>query len=1187
MIIQRLDLQAFGRFTDVSLDLSAAPRRFHLIYGPNESGKTTSLRAITSLLFGMQHRTDDNYLHNNAQLRVGGLLVAADGTELECVRRRGRKATLRDAEDNQPIDEALMGAMLGGIDRETFLTRFGLSHQELVEGGTAIIAGEGDLGQILFAAGAGVSGLREIQSQLVDARDQLFVPRGNRAINQSIKQLTENRKQLRRLQVQPTAFLDLRDRLQRRRDKAATLTQASHRQTIQLERLRAYQQALPLLPQWHADQHELAELFDVTLLDDAFSERRREAESQREVAAKLCQTLTDRMTELTKQLESMPIDSAASEHEAEIESLFQELAARDKADRDRADLMRVRRNLDRKIIDLLEELSSRVTSEDLERSDIIEEVVQKLRVSDARRTRIHELAAQHEKLIQQRDDTADGLKTLERKLNDLNVQLDELGGPIDPAALSAVLDEIGSPASILESLEQQHATCQRIQEQCENYLQSLQGFGGDCKAAARLEIPEAATIEHLTEELARADESVRTSKAQLAAAQQERDQLNRRLIADRQDQPLPRVDDLKKSRQTRDRSVDALSDDSSLENRSHVIQQLREQIATADSIADSIRLHHQRIHQRSVDEAKLKSLDQKIAELERAVETAIHSLNGKQDHWDSTWRGCGVKAESPQRMRRWVSSHEKLVVRVKQWESEEHRRKQLRQRVGRATTRLRAALDSVNASRTVSVGGGYAQAGLFDPPPSADSLDSLYDDAVSLRSELLAKRQDYETLRRRRDECSEEIPAVQTRLEKFQRNVEQWENDWRRLTESFPGQQGATTSVVLSMLSRIDDLCAKKRERDILSSRIASIGEDDQKYTCRVLRLAATLQLDTDRQTESGAIARIMYSRLQTERSSASKRASTISEIEQARQRLAESSGQRDQSEVMLRQLSTEAGVSSADQLPELERRSRQRARVEASLRDLENQLGLLAGDQSIDEFIQAVRQQQPALLSDQIQETQTELDNTRQQLSETQQEIGALQHEMELMNGSGRAAELNQENQFLIGRLDRDAQHYARLKIASVIMQRAIDHYRRENQNPVLAYAQEMFERLTCGEYRSLKVDYDARGRSILFGERNGLNDSPSLDIPVSLMSAGTADALYLALRLASLKHQLRHGQPIPLVIDDCLIQLDDDRAIAAVKLLSQLSESTQVILFTHHQHLLDLAEQHLEAGGFHVHCL
>ena len=84
--------------------------------------------------------------------------------------------------------------------------------------------------------------------------------------------------------------------------------------------------------------------------------------------------------------------------------------------------------------------------------------------------------------------------------------------------------------------------------------------------------------------------------------------------------------------------------------------------------------------------------------------------------------------------------------------------------------------------------------------------------------------------------------------------------------------------------------------------------------------------------------------------------------------------------------------------------------------------------------------------------------------------------------------------------------------------------------------------------------------------------------------MSVGTADSLYLALRLASLQHQLKFGSAVPVVIDDCLVQLDDQRAIAAIKVLSQLSESTQVILFTHHRHLLDLAKQNLLANEFHV---
>ena len=505
MIINRLDLIAYGQFSGASLDLSAGPRRFHLIYGPNESGKSTSLRAITALLFGMPHRTDDNYIHNNTQLRVGGALAGPDGTTLECIRRRGRKATLRDASDDQPIDEAKLSALLGGIDRETFLTRFGLSHQELIEGGAAIIAGEGDVGEILFAAGAGVSGLREIQTQLIEARDKLFVSRGNREINASIKKFEESRAQLRQLQVQPTTFIDLQNRLQTQRSSSQQFSETVQRLTIELDQLRAYEQALPLLPGWRADQKQLASLFEVKILDDAFSQRRRETETQRELAVKLQASAEARLAELEQQFNQIPIDDAVLEQEKEIESLFQELGARDKADHDRGDLHRVRRNLDRKIVNLFAELSISFRQQDLETSETaIDEAMGRLRISDAMRSRISELVAQHEKLVQQNEDSASRLKTLEQKLADVNEQLAELGTPQDPGALAAVIDELGSPASLLESLAQQGNACKQAQSQCESHFRNLVGFQGDLNEAKRLQVPAAETVQRMSEAIRQA-----------------------------------------------------------------------------------------------------------------------------------------------------------------------------------------------------------------------------------------------------------------------------------------------------------------------------------------------------------------------------------------------------------------------------------------------------------------------------------------------------------------------------------------------------------------------------------------------------------------------------------------------------------------------------------------------------------
>ena len=81
--------------------------------------------------------------------------------------------------------------------------------------------------------------------------------------------------------------------------------------------------------------------------------------------------------------------------------------------------------------------------------------------------------------------------------------------------------------------------------------------------------------------------------------------------------------------------------------------------------------------------------------------------------------------------------------------------------------------------------------------------------------------------------------------------------------------------------------------------------------------------------------------------------------------------------------------------------------------------------------------------------------------------------------------------------------------------------------------------------------------------------------------MSDGTCDQLYLAIRVASLEVWLNHHEPIPFIVDDVLLNFDDDRATAAVKGWPRLSGRTQVIFFTHHRRLVDLATEHLGSDG------
>ncbi|GAB4166187.1 MAG: hypothetical protein Fur0039_02770 [Rhodocyclaceae bacterium] len=89
---------------------------------------------------------------------------------------------------------------------------------------------------------------------------------------------------------------------------------------------------------------------------------------------------------------------------------------------------------------------------------------------------------------------------------------------------------------------------------------------------------------------------------------------------------------------------------------------------------------------------------------------------------------------------------------------------------------------------------------------------------------------------------------------------------------------------------------------------------------------------------------------------------------------------------------------------------------------------------------------------------------------------------------------------------------------------------------------------------------------------------------VPVNGMSQGTRDQLFLSLRLAAVERHIDGRGPFPVVVDDLLVQFDDDRALATLEVLGELSARTQVLFFTHHEHLVELAQTSRLAAAISV---
>ena len=151
-------------------------------------------------------------------------------------------------------------------------------------------------------------------------------------------------------------------------------------------------------------------------------------------------------------------------------------------------------------------------------------------------------------------------------------------------------------------------------------------------------------------------------------------------------------------------------------------------------------------------------------------------------------------------------------------------------------------------------------------------------------------------------------------------------------------------------------------------------------------------------------------------------------------------------------------------------------------------------------------------------------------------------------------------------------AVQYVKVRASGMLLRWAIDRYRKEKQGPLLKRAGELFRVLTLGSFERLEVRFDERENMHLTGVRaNGQV------VAVPGMSAGTEDQLFLALRVAAVEDYLLRAVALPFVADDLFINFDAKRSAAGFEVLGQLAERTQVLFYTHHQHLVDVARETL----------
>jgi uncharacterized protein YhaN len=439
----------------------------------------------------------------------------------------------------------------------------------------------------------------------------------------------------------------------------------------------------------------------------------------------------------------------------------------------------------------------------------------------------------------------------------------------------------------------------------------------------------------------------------------------------------------------------------------------------------------------------------------------------------------------------------------------------------------------------------------------------------------------------RRNEIREQLQVLRTELAGHDQNLaraaavaEAAEENWKLRCRAAGLPEGISPRSGLALLQERAELLEKFNAWKKASTERRKIMEAVRQYELEVKDQCHALGIEGD--TAEARVSKL-WEALTRSREARSRFEHLSTQIQDAGNELSDIREGRAQALQALDDLMKLAGLETAEELEpllaNLELRDSARSRIE-TLRD--TLMGLARG-RTVDEFLSRIGEedleahpQLKGLLQSQKREKESALQGVLDRL------YGLKSERRKLEAAGDAAANHRQQAESMAARLKEDASRYVRLRLAVHFLQTQIERFRKENQGPLLERSGEVFRSITRDAFAGLAAEFNADDTPVLVGVR----PDGSL-VPIAGMSDGTRDQLYLALRLAALERYLEQNEPMPLILDDLLITFDDDRAAAILPQLLKLAQHTQVLLFTHHHHLVELCRQTLGEEGFHLHRL
>jgi uncharacterized protein YhaN len=1159
MRIQRLDLLRYGRFTDTHLELPVSDSDIHIVFGPNEAGKSTALSAIEDLLFGIANNSPYNFVHDYGSMRIGAILQNG-GETLEVRRRKGHKDTLLTAEDFPIVGgNSALVPFLGGADQTFFARMFSLDHERLRRGGREILEAQDEVGQMLFSAGAGLSGLRNRLKALTDEADGLWASRraAHRKYYQALDRLDGAEKALREHTITANKWQEIKRAYDDAQEAYDGLEKEIEDISFEQRRLSRIRRVYRDIRKITVLKEEVAALGEVVPLPEDTRSQFEAAEREHASATARAGTLNEQLESEQNQRDALRCNEGLLLREDDIQQFHKRRieVQKEKADlpNRRADLASAEANLRR----LAEELEWEVSD--------VEQLVKRL-PSRAKVAAVRTLLNSRGEKASGVANTNAAVDEAESRIADLKQELDGMGALVDVSKLAAVVKATRENGDIASRINAAEADNREANFAIQRRFKSLNPQVAEEGALASIPVPPRDTVLHYRDAVRSADQQMQACRERIRIAEQDlaRHRKAHDRLAHDEDAVSPKdVADVRDRRDAgwsliRRRYLEGASvPDSEIQAftgpEANLTSAYEAAIGSADTLADRRFDNAQAAAQIAITSRQIAEQQELLVGLHNEESTLAEESRALESVWQKMWDEAPFDPLEPDLMLEWLTTRDEILEAIERCAATERQLVALRREESQAKARVLAELAVVAADA-----GALGDQPLRIIMEAAAAVQRRHEaDAISRRqSEARLRMMEVEADRKR--QASEAAKAAWTH----------WQAEWVAAIKVLGLGIGTQPEAVATQLDTIDRMREIAVEiNQLRHERIEKIERDIDIFAQDVKILVAAVANDLVKVSPEDAILELERhldeaKRIREQQKSKDSAISSLQkkseeykisgrEARETIRQLQEAAGAKDVDQL-------KAAIQSADKLRQLES---ERSRVMGTLTKEGDGLSLDELHKECDavDIDQAAAREQT--LEQELKELRARLMEAAERRTQTRNAFGAI-------GGDSLAAEAAAARQAAFVEMREVAEQYVRVRSAATLLQWAIDRYRREKQAPLLKRASEIFAPLTGGSFDDLRVEFDEHDNAQLAGLRpNGKL------VRVGGMSTGTADQLYLALRVASVEDYLDRANALPFVADDLFINFDDHRAAAGFEVLGQLARKTQILFFTHHRHLVEIA--------------